>query len=149
MTKRNFEDFALDERFITEARTITETDVVSFVNLAAWHIPMFTDMEYIRQKTLLKERIVPGILVVSIALGQFARLALAHAEILAMAGLQIKFNIPVTPGDTIRSDVCVVSMKKESKKGDRGTVEFHYSVLNQKDLVVAEMNEMVLVKKRG
>jgi 3-hydroxybutyryl-CoA dehydratase len=147
MTKKNFEDFALNERFFTEARTITETDVVSFVNLAAWHIPMFTDMEYIKQKTVLKERIVPGILVVSIALGQFSRLALAHAEVLAMAGIQIKFSIPVTPGDTIRSEVHVVS-RKESKKGDRGTVEFHYRVLNQKDQVVAEMNEMVLLKKK-
>ena len=143
-----FEDFSPDQRFETERRTITETDIVNFVNLAGWHVPMFADMEHVRQETPFKERFAPGMLVATIALGQFAKLGLIHGTVLAMVGLQLKFTNPVRPGDTIGTEVRVVS-KKESTKGDRGIVELQYTVSNQGGLVVAEMNEMVLFKKRG
>jgi acyl dehydratase len=147
MGGRYYEDFSLDERFSTARRTITETDIVNFVNLIGWQTPLFTDMEYVRGETVFKERIAPGALVLSIALAQFAMLGLTHGTALAMVGLQVRFTNPARPGDTIGSEV-VVASKQESTKGDRGTVEFKYTVSNQKGGVVAEMNEKVLFKKR-
>jgi len=143
-----FEDFSAGDRFMTSRRTITETDIVNFVNLAGWDTPLFMDMEYVREKTMFGERIAPGGLVLSIALGQWVRMGLFHDTVIAMLGLQVKFTHPVKPGDTIGSEIRVVS-KQESAKQDRGTIDFAYTVKNQSDVVVAELIESVLLKRKG
>ena len=143
-----FEDFSAGDRFMTSRRTITEADIVNFVNLAGWDTPLFMDMEYVRQKTMFGERIAPGGLVLSIALGQWVRMGLFHDTVIAMLGLQAKFTHPVKPGDTIGSEISVIS-KRESAKQDRGTIDFGYTVKNQSDVVVAEITESVLLKRKG
>lgn len=147
MTGMYFEDFSLEDRFVTSRRTITETDIVNFVNLAGWTTPLFTDMEYVKEMTVFKERIAPGALILSIVLGQWARMGHLHDTAMAMLGLQVRFTSPVKPGDTIGSEISVVS-KHESKKTDRGTIEFRYAVRNQRALVVAELTETVLLKRK-
>ena len=148
MSGMYFEDFSLEDHFVTEKRTITETDIVNFVNLTGLHTPLFVNMEYVRQETVFKERIAPGALVLSIAIAQWAKMGLLHGTSLAMLGLQVKFTSPVKPGDTIGSEISVVS-KHESTKQDRGAVEFKYAVKNQEDVVVAELTETVLLKRKG
>ena len=143
-----FEEFSLGDRFVTEKRTITETDIVNFVNMTGLHTPMFANMEYVRQETIFKERIAPGALVLSIAVAQWARMGLVHGTSLAMLGLQAKFTSPVKPGDTIGSEIDVIS-KHESTKTDRGSVDFRYAVKNQEGVVVAELTEAVLLKRKS
>lgn len=49
-------------RFKTHCRTITETDIVTFVNVVGLHEPFFIDMEYIREKMTgsHRSRFAPG-----------------------------------------------------------------------------------------
>lgn len=42
--------------FKTHNRTITETDIVTFVNVVGLHEPFFIDMEYIRANMAGKHR---------------------------------------------------------------------------------------------
>ena len=40
-----FEDYAVGAEYLTHARTITETEIVTFVNLVGFFEPFFIDME--------------------------------------------------------------------------------------------------------
>ncbi|MGE0823252.1 MAG: MaoC/PaaZ C-terminal domain-containing protein [Candidatus Binatia bacterium] len=55
-----FEDFAIGAEYTTHARTITETDIVTFVNLFGFHEPLFIDMEFVKNRSLFGDRIAPG-----------------------------------------------------------------------------------------
>ncbi|MCX5834836.1 MAG: MaoC/PaaZ C-terminal domain-containing protein, partial [Deltaproteobacteria bacterium] len=61
------DDYAVGERFISPARTITEADIINFAGLTGdWH-PLHTDVEY-AAKTPFKERIAHGMLTLSIGM---------------------------------------------------------------------------------
>ena len=55
-----FEEFQIGAEYTTHARTITETDIVTFVNLFGFHEPLFIDMEFAKNKSLFGSRIAPG-----------------------------------------------------------------------------------------
>jgi len=63
-----FEDFQVGETVVTRARTVTETDIVSFAALTGDWYPLHTDVEYAK-KGPFGERIAHGLLVLSIANG--------------------------------------------------------------------------------
>src|SRR5712691_4694795 len=55
-----FEDFEIGAEYTTHARTITETDIVTFVNLFGFLEPLFIDMEFVKNQSLFGNRIAPG-----------------------------------------------------------------------------------------
>src|ERR1041384_1588086 len=55
-----FEDFEIGAEYSTHARTITETDIVTFVNLFGFHEPLFIDMEFVKNQSIFGSRIAPG-----------------------------------------------------------------------------------------
>lgn len=61
---------------------------------------------------------------------------------------QGRFLAPVRPGDTIRTEVEVVS-KRETSKPEQGLVVFRDHVLNQRDETVFQIDKTVLIKRRG
>ena len=63
-----FEDFHVGQRFVTNARTVTEADVVNFAGLSWDHNPLHTDEVY-SAKTGLGKRIAHGLLGVVIHSG--------------------------------------------------------------------------------
>jgi acyl dehydratase len=42
-----FEDYAVGAEYLTHARTIAETDIVTFVNSVGFFEPLFIDMEFV------------------------------------------------------------------------------------------------------
>jgi acyl dehydratase len=61
MEKSYFEDYTVGEKFISPARTITETDITLFAAFTGdWH-PLHTDVEFAK-KTFFGERIAHGML---------------------------------------------------------------------------------------
>jgi hypothetical protein len=50
MNGKTFEEFHAGERYTTGRRTVTEHDILSFVNLVGLTEPLFLDMEYIRKE---------------------------------------------------------------------------------------------------
>ena len=59
-----------------------------------------------------------------------------------------RFLAPVRPGDTIRTEVEVLS-KKETSHPERGIVVFRDHVLNQRDETVFQLDKTVLIQRRG
>ena len=54
MALEYFEEYEVGAEFETKTRTVTEADIVNFVNLFGFHEPLFMDMEFVKNNSLLK-----------------------------------------------------------------------------------------------
>lgn len=90
-----FEDYEIGSKFVTSARTVTETDIVNFAGLSGDWFPLHTDEEYAR-KTVFKGRVAHGMLTLSIASGLLVRSGLVFPEsLIAFYGMdKVRFTAP-------------------------------------------------------
>ena len=58
----HWEDLPVGRRFKTIGRTITEADLVAFVNCTGMVEVLFTNTEFLRTESAIKQRVVPGAL---------------------------------------------------------------------------------------
>jgi acyl dehydratase len=58
----NFEEHVVGAVYRTLARTVSETDIVNFVNLCGFNEPLFYDMEYVKRESVFDRRAAPGAL---------------------------------------------------------------------------------------
>jgi acyl dehydratase len=141
---RYFEEFEIGEEGESAARTITETDVVTFAGLSGDYNPLHTDAEFAKG-TMYGERIAHGLLGVAVATGLAARMAIVEGTAQAFTGLEWKFRGPIKIGDTIHLRI-KVRRKKEMARLGGGFVTFDVTVLNQRDETVQKGTWTVLVK---
>jgi acyl dehydratase len=62
---------------------------------------------------------------------------------------ELRFPLPVRPGDVLRLELEIVDVRESRSKPDRGTARIRYATRNQKDEVVFTQPATVLVPKRG
>jgi acyl dehydratase len=139
-----FEDFSVGQRFVTKARTVTESDVVNFACLTWDHNQLHTDAEY-AAATPYGKRIAHGILGIAIHSGLAYQLT--EESILAFLGLTWEFKLPIYIGDTIHVEQ-VVKELRETSNGDRGILTFEKEIINQRDEVVQTGTTTILLAKR-
>jgi acyl dehydratase len=140
-----WEDFEPGDRIPTYGRTITEGDLSLFCAFVGYHVPLFIDEEYAK-KTQYGGRILPSSLIMSISTGMTESL-FRYTMIGLLAVERGRFLAPVRPGDTVRTEVEVIS-RKETKSPDRGIVTFRDHLLNQHDEIVYQIDKIVLLKRR-
>jgi len=140
-----FDDFPLDEEYVSAGRTITETDLVMFSGLSGDFNQIHSDAEFAKG-TPFGARIAHGLLILSIASGLAARLGVIEGTAIAFLGLSWKFSKPVFIGDTIR--VTMKAVKKRAVSPEAGIVVTEVSVLNQKNEVVESGEWTVMVKRK-
>lgn len=146
MSSRFFDDFEVGETFTTEARTITENDIVRFADLSGDHHRLHLDDAYAK-RTPFGGRIAHGLLGLSVASGLWVQLGLLEESILAFLGLEWKFVAPVRIDDAVRT-VVTVKEKRPSRQPERGVLALEAAVLNQHDERVQEGSWTLLVKRR-
>jgi acyl dehydratase len=139
-----FEEHHIGATYTTLARTVSETDIVTFVNLCGFTEPLFMDMEYVARESVFGRRAAPGALTFALSEGLIMQLGLIHGTGMAFLGGDLRVVAPVFEGDTIHVEV-EVTQKRESKKPDRGIVTYRHRILNQRDEVVleAEIRRMI------
>ena len=142
---RYFEEIEVGEEYISQGRTVTETDIVMFAGLSGDYNVLHTDAEFMKS-SLFGERIAHGLLGVAIQSGLLSRGAPEYA-VLAFLGLRWKFKGPIKIGDTIRAKA-KVSGKRETSKPDRGSVTQIRQVFNQREEVVQEGEVDLMVARR-
>lgn len=129
-------------RFRTMGRTITEADLVMFVNLIWFTEEVFVNVHDTAGRAL-SGRVVPGALVYAFAEGlltpsmQFTGLAFLNAELNVCS--------PTIVGDTIRVRGEVIESRPASA-GNRGLVRTRNEVVNQRGEVVLVYTPLRLVK---
>lgn len=131
----------------TLARTVSETDIVNFVNLCGFTEPLFMDMEYVARESLFGRRAAPGALTFALAEGLIIQTGLIHGTGMAWLGAEIRLSAPVLAGDTIRVEVEITD-KRETKKPDRGIVTYEHRILNQRDELVMEARVQRMIRRR-
>lgn len=128
----------------TAARTVTETDIVSFAGLSGDFNPLHTDETYAIQ-TPYKGRIAHGALIFALTTGLVNQSGITDGTAVGLLGVQIQWPAPVRPGDTIRA-VVVPKEKRLSKKGDRGIVTLDIEVQNQDDIIVSKQEWKLMIQ---
>lgn len=141
-------------RLVSHRRTISETDIVNFVNLVGLHEPLFIDMHYIAEhmEKNHQQRFAPAPMIISIGMGLVATyVSRAIGELIAgeklgpgggLVGLDARVRAAVHPGDTIRVEL-------EARMGGKTArgytlVKLLHIVKNQADVTVAEFTETAI-----
>jgi acyl dehydratase len=144
-----YEEFRSGDTYQTARRTITEGEVVQFVNLVGLVEPLFIDAEYIRDQTEYGERIAPGSLTFALAEGLTVQTGLIHGTGLAFVGLEeMRLFQPVKVGDTISVHIEVLGSRK-AKSRDAGIVRYRHIVNNQRGETVMEYTVSRLIRGRA
>jgi acyl dehydratase len=130
----------------TLGRTVSETDIVTFVNLCGFTEPLFMDMEYVARESVFGRRAAPGALTFALSEGLIMQTGLVHGTGMAYLGGELKIVAPVLEGDTITVDVEVVD-KRETRKPDRGIVTYRHRVLNQRDELVLDARVQRMIRR--
>jgi acyl dehydratase len=148
MSVHYLEDLAEGQRFVSAGRTITEADVVGFAGLSGDFNPIHTDAEFAAD-SIYGQRVVYGVLVLSIATGLLDRLGVFSGSAMAMLGIEKwTFEAPVFIGDTVRLELTILGVRPSTSKPDRGIVERRFELFNQRDQKVASGRIDVLVRRR-
>ena len=142
----DFEGHKVGAVYRTLARTVSETDIVTFVNLCGFVEPLFIDMEYVKRASVFKRRAAPGALTFSLSEGLIMQTGLIHGTGMAYLGGELRIVAPVLEGDTIRVEIEVAD-KRETRKMDRGIVTYRHRVLNQRDEVVLEARVQRMIRR--
>lgn len=142
-----WEEFEVGAKFVTRARTITETDVVMFAAMTGDYNPLHTDAEFMKT-SIFGERIAHGLLGLSVGVGLTAGLGIAQGTVIAFLGLTWNFTGPIRLGDTIHVEETVAE-KRETKKADRGIVVWDMEIVNQRGEVVQKGQRTLMVRRRG
>ncbi|MBE0479558.1 MAG: MaoC family dehydratase N-terminal domain-containing protein [Dehalococcoidia bacterium] len=141
-----FDDFAIGDKIVTRARTVTEADVVNFASLTGDFHPLHVDAEYAKS-TRFGERIAHGMLVLSVATGLWSPEHLLQWAFIAFYGMErVRFTAPVKLGDTLHVDFEVV--EKQDKGNAAGVVNLRQSVMNQRGETVATCLVKLMIGKK-
>lgn len=124
-----FQDLEVGQRFQTYRRTVTETDLVNFINVTGMLEMIFIDAE--GASTAIGGRPVPGALTYTLIEG-FILQTMIQGTGLAMLELTQKILAPVRVNDTIRAVITVTGIRPTSK-GTRAIVDSQVDVYNQRD----------------
>lgn len=141
-----FEDFEIGAKYTSQARTVTEADVVAFAGLSGDFNPLHTDAEFAKN-TPFGERIAHGMLVVAMATGMSNWTGLFAGTTIALMEQVIRYKQAVKFGDTIRLEMEILE-KKETSRPDRGVIRKAVRILNQRHEVVIDGEWTVLMKRR-
>jgi acyl dehydratase len=141
------EDLTAGQRFLSTGRTVTEADVVAFAGLSGDFNVIHTDAEFART-SVYGQRVVYGLLSMSIATGLLDRLGTFSGSAIAMLGItDWRFTAPVFIGDTIHLELTILAVRPSQSKPDRGVVERRFELVNQHGTVVQAGRIDVLVRR--
>lgn len=132
-----YEDLTEGQTFTSPARTVTETDLVSFAMLSGDWNAIHTDEEFARE-TFYGKRVVHGLFGLSMMTGLLDRTGLFGGSAIAMLGISDwQFKAPIFVDDTLHFEMEIVS-KRLTGGGDRGIIDRKFSLINQRGEVVQE-----------
>ena len=123
-----WQDLQVGQQLRTFRRTVTETDLVNFINTTGMLEAIFIEDGY--DGGAIQGRPVPGALTYTLIEG-FILQSMIQGTGLAMLELHQKILAPVVVGDTIEALVEVTDIKPTSK-GNRAVVTSRIEVYNQR-----------------
>jgi acyl dehydratase len=142
----HYDELPVGRVFRTVGRTLTEADLVSFVNATGFTEVLFTNTEFIREESDIKGRLVPGALVYSMAEGLLMQAAMQHTGF-AFLEMEMKVERPTLVGDTIYVECTVTECRPSTSRQDRGLVRTRNQIINQRGETVMVYTPLRFVKR--
>jgi len=142
-----FDEFEIGSIHTSQARTVTEADVVNFAGLSGDFNPLHTDAEF-GKSTPIGERIAHGVLILAMATGMANWMGIFEGTTIALMEQVTRYRGAVKFGDTIHLEM-EVTEKKPTSRPDRGVVKFAVRVRNQREEVVVEGEWTLLMKTKS
>jgi len=142
-----FEDFVIDEQYVSPGRTITEADLVLYTGLSGDYNQVHTDEEYCKEVSIYKKRVVHGLFGLSLVEGLKSRVGLFEGTSLASLEWRWRFLLPLFIGDTVEVRWTIKS-KRETSKKERGIITEFVQLVNQNEEVVGEGEHVVMMQRR-
>lgn len=144
MITEYLDDIAVGDRHTSRARTITETDLVTFSMFSGdWH-PIHTDVGFAAADERFGQRIAHGALVFSVALGL---VVFDPEKMKAFYGVdRMRFVAPTMIGDTLHVETEVLAVEHRDDRD--GVVTSRLVVRNQRDADVLVATLKTLVVRR-
>ena len=142
-----FEDFVQGQSFVTQRRTITEADIVSFAGWSWDTNQVHTDAEFAKASRF-GEPIAHGMLGMSVAMGLVSRLGIFEGSSIALLGVEDwSFRAPILAGDSVQCRLEILNTRLTSK-GDAGVLDRRFTLLNQRAEVVQGGRIGLMVRTR-
>jgi len=143
-----FEDLAVGQKFRTIGRTIFEADIVNFVTCTGMTEVLFTNLEFLRTESDIKERLAPGALVYSFAEGLLVHATMQHTGF-AFLNMELNIENPVFAGDTIHVEFEVTEARLSKSRPGRGLVRTRNVVMKQDGKVALVYTPLRMIKCRS
>ncbi|MCR9213436.1 MAG: MaoC family dehydratase N-terminal domain-containing protein [Proteobacteria bacterium] len=141
-----YEDLPVGRQFKTVGRTVTDADIVNFINCTGMTEVIFTDAEYVKTHSDIKGRVAPGALSYTFAEGLLVQSTMQHTG-LAFLNMELDVKGPVFAGDTLHVE-CEVIEARLTSKGTRGLVRTRNNIVNQKGETVIVYTPLRMIKCR-
>jgi acyl dehydratase len=143
-TGLTWEEMVTGTRFRTAARTVSETDLVSFVALGGFTEPLFLDASHAAAAGYTG-RLLPGALVYVIAEGLVLQTNCLHGTGLAFLHMDLDVVAPAYVGDTLHV-VVEITESRQASRGARGVVTSTNTVFNQNGAEVLVYRPVRLIR---
>ena len=143
-----FDDFKVGDRFESPGITVTEGQIIDFAmqfDPQVFHL----DTEAAK-KTIYGGLIASGIHTIALTFRLFLMTGALNAEnSLGSPGFdELRWLLPVRPGDTLRAVGEVLELRPSKSQSDRGIVRVRYTAFNQKDELVFSVNGNQIVRRK-
>ena len=142
-----FEDMPLRRRYRTVGRTVTEPDIVGFINTTGMTEVLFTNLDYLQNHTDFPARLVPGAQVFAVAEGLVMTASIQETGV-AFLGMDLNIEGPVFANDTLHVEVEVIEARRTSKRPDRALVRTRNTVKKQDGKTVMVYTPLRMMKCR-
>jgi acyl dehydratase len=142
-----FEDLPVGRQFQTVGRTVTETDIVGFINAIGMTEVLFTNLEFLKHESDIKGRVAPGSLVFCLAEGLLSQATMQKTGY-AFLNMELDIKGPVFAGDTIHVECEVIEARRSKSRPNRGLVRTRNRIIKQDGTLVQEYTPLRMVKGR-
>jgi acyl dehydratase len=129
------------------SRTITESDNTLFSTMTMNPQPLHLDESFAEQ-TEFGTRVVNSMFTLSLLIGLTVYETTLGTTVANLGFEDIRFPLPVIPGDSIRAQTEVVAARASSSRPNQGVVTFEHRAFNQRGELVAQCRRSALMHRR-
>ena len=139
-----FEEFNVGKKIVTQSKTVSEGDILTFATLTGDNNRIHTDAEFSKSGPF-GQRVAHGLLGLSLASGLAWKTGILDGTVIAFREVnEWKFIKPVFIGDAVHAELNIIEVKPLPRIGG-GSVVITVELKNQKGEVCMKGNWTILV----
>lgn len=148
MPGRYYDEWSVGDRLSHQPhRTVTETDNLLISTLTHNPQPLHLDAEY-AGGTEFGRIVVNGTFTFALLVGLSVGDTTLGTLVANLGYDKVRMPSPVFVGDTMRAETEVIALKDSKSRPDAGIVTFAHRMLNQRGVLVCEMERTALMRRR-